>query len=375
MEIYIILLVICIAFWVINSNNKNRKLYISVLNKKLVIDLETLLYNILFLFIIIVMVFRSSKVGTDLPVYLNRFESIGRTDFANIFSLSSKYSFEYGFTILNKILFIICPHKMAFMFATSLISLFGFYYAIKKYSNLKFLSVFLFITFCIMTNSMNTIRQYMAISILLYSLKYIIEKKSLLHFLILVLIATSIHSTSLIFMIVYPLSLIITINKYYLFVLISTLLIAALFGKGIISLIIENTSFAWYLNRTGGSGEEMLLILSIIYAFCYILNSKYCKINMVLIWMHMLAMMLIFNVLSINFYIMERMMRYFSPCILILIPNSLSILPDRRKRTFLIIIVMLCFFLYFIYIMSSPESSGNTNEYKFSVISILQGKE
>lgn len=367
MFIYFLFLILIIFFelFLVHQEKKGKQISICFFGKN--IDLETFFLLICFSLLFILLVFRDYTVGTDLKNYLIRFIKIGETPFNELYDISNYYSFEFGFTLLNKIIYMIFPSTFSFMILSSLISLFGFYHFINKYSRNKLFSFYIFFTFSMATNSMNTIRQYMAISILLYSLDYLLNK-DIKKYLLYIFLATSIHSSSIIFIVLYPLInrfKVNVINKKYVFLLLLFIAFFLFGGFELIKYLMSFTSFAWYLNNLNGSGETMLILLFSMYIyllFAFINKETDQIINLSMI---MLGITILLNAVAIHIGIIERLMRSFIPSIIVLIPNSIDCI-DLRKHLISLgkIALHFCFALYFIYIMSSPASSGNTNLYK-----------
>lgn len=369
MKIYIIFLITIFLLKLImyfKKIDKNQILF-KLFNKK--IDVDTFFLMICFLFLLIILVFRDYTVGIDLKNYLIRFLKIGNTPFNELWSLSQEYSFEYGFTFFNKIAYLLYPNVFTFMIFSSIFSLIGFFHFINRYSNNKIFSFFIFFTFAMATNSMNTIRQYISISILLYSIDFIIEH-DFRKFLIFVILATTIHSSSIAFIIVYPIQNILNLNilqKKYILILLFLVVFSFLFGYEIIKFLMKYTSFSWYLNNLTGSGETMLIVLMTFFVgleFVYISNK--CNDNITNILMIMLGITILLNSLALHIGILERMMRTFIPAIIVLIPNSFYFI---KTKSYILnsakILVCSFFVFYFAYIMQSSSFSGGTNVYKF----------
>ena len=361
-----LILVVLLELYLVYVKKKNKETSFYVLRRK--IELENFFLIVCFTLLFVLFIFRDYTVGTDLKNYLIRFLKIGETPFNELWDLSNHYSFEFGFTLLNKFIYMIFPSTFSFMVVSSFFTLIGFYHFINKFSKNKLLSFYIFFTFSMATNSMNTIRQYMAISLLLFSIDYLLSR-DLKKYLIFVILATTIHSSSIIFVVLYPLINCLKFNvldKKSIYLLLIFVAFFSLGGFEIIKYIMSFTSFAWYLNNLKGSGETMLVLLITIFIFLEYIYMNKSNGQIINTLMMMLGITILLNSVALHIGILERMMRTFIPAIIILIPNSFDYMNFKKNTICLIRIASHIFFLfYFIYIMLTPASSGNTNSYKF----------
>ena len=115
-----------------------------------------------------------------------------------------RYAFlksEIGYVYLMWVASWISSNTQFIFVVTSLIILGGYFFAIKRYSSIIWLSVFILL----ITNynqSLFVIRQYVAIGILMYSLPYVVRRDKW-RFFLLVVLAASIHYTAIIFSLLY----------------------------------------------------------------------------------------------------------------------------------------------------------------------------
>jgi len=167
-------------------------------------------YKKMFLFIMfgamtIIAGFRGITVGIDTSNYALMYNSIRDGGLATLFQLSVQY--EWGFMLLAYLLSRVFSSSVTFFFTCALVINGLFARVFYKYSKDVAISTFLFIIW-FFPSTMNTMRQYMALAIVLLALQYI-EKKEPLKYLFIVFIATSIHTTASIFFVLF----IFTIKK------------------------------------------------------------------------------------------------------------------------------------------------------------------
>lgn len=185
MGIFIVMYILLFLLWIFSNSfpQKNRNTIICVI-------CCTLLW--------IIQAFRGLSIGTDLASYIPFFTSSGYRGY-------DKDALEIGYYYLNKWIFLYVSKDpsvfLAFVSASLLIPV-GLIF--KRYSRIPILSFIVFASFVIYIFSFSALRQTIAIG--LTTLSYIcVEKKKMLPFVGLVLLASLIHSTAIIFIIVYPL--------------------------------------------------------------------------------------------------------------------------------------------------------------------------
>jgi len=136
------------------------------------------------IFISIIVGFRYN-VGVDWDGYRIAFLDSGSLTF-------QENSFEFGYFIINKTINLLGFSYQQFFFLINLFTWFFIFKSIPK----KLLFYFIFFLFCteFFFWSMNGIRQFTAISLLLFSIKYIINRK-LIKYLLLLAVASLFHKT------------------------------------------------------------------------------------------------------------------------------------------------------------------------------------
>ena len=127
--------------------------------------------NISFLELFLILLFRAPF--SDMINYINMFHRIAELPFSELGSVG----WEYGYVIFNKIIAIISSNDRVLIGIISFITLFGQYIFIKKYSNNYLITVILFIGLNFFNYNYILLRQEIALVIILFSIRYIEEKK------------------------------------------------------------------------------------------------------------------------------------------------------------------------------------------------------
>ena len=350
MEIYSIVLTILTIlslFEIFEQNQISNRFILRIYQSRVDFDIKKIIVLLIVISFMLISALRDISVGKDLINYIPRYTRLGESDWSNLFSVARSYSFEEGFAVFRKVLYSFNPDPTFFLIVTSIIISIGFY-NLSKLSKMPIFTMFILFGFGIYGASMNIVRQFIAFSILTFSIKYITTRQ-LWKFLLVIIIATTFHTMTLWFLPLYVLYAI----KYSRNAMISILAISifmASFGSPLVSLLIEKTSFAWYLSGLGkGSGESILLFLFSILLLVYFYRNEIIKVNQqdnLFIWS--LSLAIIFNSLALNLGIFARLMTFFTPFIAILIPDLVHAIRENKANRYLSISVGIVFIIFFV---------------------------
>lgn len=366
MFLYIILsiyYVLCILIE-LGLKNKNKKI-----NENFWIFI--LLFPLFFL-----AAFRSVNVGNDTYNYFRSFNLISQE---SLFS-STVSRLEIGYVFLVKFLSKLGLNYLGFQVVVNLFIYYVFGITIKKYSKFYSVSAFVFFNMNMFFQTMNISRAYLAISFLLLSIKYIIDR-NFIKFLIFVLIATLFHTSAIVFLIIYPFTYLKwTYKKFLIFIFIS--ISVSLFFNQIIELFIQITGrYESYLSSKYFQFEDNIaryfyLLFQLVF-FIIGLFSRYYKLNILTIanksnnvidsikklnineqsikinlWFSSTAITLLIAIAGLKATIMSRIGIYFSTLYIIYIPeiiNHIKTLKIGKLLTF-VILTLLLFYFYIIMI-------------------------
>ena len=214
--------------------------------------------------------------------------------------------------------------------------------SIKEHSSYPFLSISLYIALFYLS-SLGIIRQALAESIVLYSLKYV-KGKRLVPFCLLIVIASLIHKTAFLAIVIYPIY-----NYVPLLFLISILLSLLIFNKAI-SIIVEYLGYSIYmLSKTSYEGGSILKIFYLfIFAFVIFLNkNKKNNENSRMLRVIFLGVALPFCGMG---HLTTRVSEYFNCFLIILLPNLLdNIFSTKRYLICYIISIAFTWFILSVY--------------------------
>lgn len=290
------------------------------------------------------------NVGQDYLSYMHRFVQISNG--------KSVDDFEYLFFILNKIISAIGGNYIWLFAITSTIFVTFSVIAIMKDSPYPELSVFLLVTTTYYFSSMNGIRQMIACSILLFSLRFI-ERKKIICFFASVLIAIGFHTSSLLFLFVYFIYD-MCINKRT--IIISTVLVFV-FSKVIstfINYITSLSKYNWYLNsiyaESKNSGYITMMIAAVIVIFALFYYDEKSKKFQLYLKLQVISLWLSFFVDQVP--LIQRVKWIFGLPVIILIPLIIGNIKDIKTRRYITILVVTLYFVYFIYSVGINNSNA-----------------
>lgn len=241
---------IILAVLFIGSYIKPGKSCISFIKKH---DLAYLYVSLVFLALLFLSAFRYN-IGTDYPTYV-RSVLFFKTNFT-----FSWMNFEPGFIILNRIVGQFTQSGQLIIIVSSVVTIILFHIAIKKYSVDPASSVFLFYALYMYCMSFNLIRQFIAIGIVMVSIKAFIEER-FLKCVLCIAIAMLFHASAIIVLPLFFLQKMrMTINAV-IGISFAAVLISVFYDKiiGIVVRILPQ--YARYLNDQGGSSIVNVLVM------------------------------------------------------------------------------------------------------------------
>ena len=319
---YIVMIIISIVFLLISNRSDNKK-------KKI---LYYILATLSFFFVSAI----RYDVGTD---YLKRYVY----DFNRMSQGINIDNFEIGFKIIIWFCLLFTKNSQLLFIITSAITItltMNTIYAKSKNIVLSFLIFFLGGFFF---DTLNLIRQYIAISIILFSYRLLVkksqEKKDYIIFGLSVLIAMSMHSSSIVAFIILFLNKKMIMNWKWLM---PTCIIVLILNENLmnsIEWIIQNTRFNVYLTGKMARGEiSILFILEnfLVYVFmCYIFsrNQKISNNNKEdILFMNIQGLSLLVTTLGSCHMQFARIALYFLIFQIISIPNFIANMPIEEIK-------------------------------------------
>ncbi len=300
--------------------------------------------------------------GNDYEGYLNGFKeytsySFGLTEFENWASLQDRG--EYGFVILNKLFQPV--GFFGFIIFLSFFSLYALYRLIKTYvpTNWYWFAVFIlaFNPSFLIIGIAGAIRQWIAVTIFIFTFEFI-KKKKILFAILAMIIASTIHKTALA---IIPFCLIplLGVNKFsklksiiiILFIVLWFIIIPRI-GYALFLPLFQSDSMEYYTGYmaqdTGFSifGISSLFVIGIPF-LCFSLIKR-MSYDMRLMCLIMLCSVFFIPMVSVNVMI-GRLAWYFSVFSIIVYPNTMELLLNK-KQSAMVWITVSGLVVYYVYL-------------------------
>ena len=372
MQIYYLLIVTLLIIYMII----NKIQYKLDFNKKMVFVLISCIL------LIIISSFRSNSIGADMDVYLQIFESSKNKSMIDIISsglsldhfLSSEmYNgfYETGYILFNKMVSIISDSDFAFKLSCSLFVNIPVCFMIYKYSKDELMSMLLFILLGYYTQSFVIIRQYMALSMIIIALHFLIESEDA-KFYTFVFIAFLFHKTAIVFLIVKLLkSYWDIIIKYIKFICIALSILFVL-ANPILKFFIMNF-YPFYSDKiVFGEGLNLLIFMLIILLFSlYIGKKNGYDLKKFDAFFVLVVVGVVIQLFTVHFSLLNRLALYFQFFMIIYIPNSLSFIKKYKFLTnFIVLFVFLLYFSYLLIFNDSGQVKNYEMLFKYNIVLI-----
>lgn len=315
--------------------------------------------------------FRGFDIGNDTKMYLNLFNKCGIEKWSIL-----KYNtyFEKGYVVFNILLSYISKSSRFFMIIMSAIFNYGFYRFIKKYSKNYLLSTLMYLGLLFFYTSMTMMRQFCAILIVLYALKYA-EQKKIIPFILCIIFASLFHSSAWIGIIYYFIDNLKFTKKRVIIILIISMVLSAFIGPAVDKFysIIGRTNY--YESRVGSDSISTILyafIYFILFFICYIVShkkhSEELKDEKTNFYLYSILLASCTSILAINMNILSRAILYFSILTIIAVPNILYTYLNKKDNRMIASIILIIFLISYsnVIIYFRPEWNSAYN-YKICI--------
>ena len=292
------------------------------------------------------------NTGTDWDAYYYGFLSADSLDYV----LYSPYAFEKGFGLLNFIILNYFNSYTVFLLVFTFITVFLKYKIITHKLFLNYALFSLFAYYCVFIGDIVATRQAMAVSITLFSTLFIIRKK-LFWFILIVILASSIHRSAIIFIAAYPLFNHDFKQRTLILIYFTSLTLGLLFQQfGVSSLnipfISSVESLSTYSDKISGYSETgqvsygkanvgLLMVLGYIKSVLIMIPLLYLHKNQKNVYTRLLNLLvfgsLVYFTLGAISSEFKRLSAYFSVYEILVIPYFIYNLKNKNTRYLLIL--------------------------------------
>ena len=321
--------------------------------------------NKLFLLLTFVVFFvliasREMTMGNDTQPYLRIYEMCDTYKWG-IFDMGIRY--EPGFLVFNIILSYLHVSPRLFLCITALIFSAAVYKFIKDNSHSYLMSVLLFINLLFFFQSMSIMRQFMALSIILFfGFKFIKEKK-ILKYAITVIAAALFHYTALIAFLLYPLYYLRYSRKRILIIAVCAVLISVFMSRIYSSAVLlfdMETDYTYMIGEAKLNNIISTLIFLAMYVFSLFVIKKEKKQDYSF-YLYSLFFTTAVYFISVNMAVLSRMSQYFAIVSIIALPNVIEANIKESKLLVEAIIISLFATYAAIIMINKPEWNSAYN--------------
>ena len=275
---------------------------------------------------------RHSVTGSDTTNYINSFKQFRKLPWDKVISETYDY-YEIGYRVIMKIIGYVTDNANVFFIIVALFFAFSLGVFITRNSQNRFMSLMLYFTVGAFTFQLTGMRQALAMSIVLFSFKYIKERK-LVKFLITVFIASLFHKSS-----------VIIIPMYFAAYMKMNILTFAMFTLGGVGICVYvkpliqlfqkiSNSYGDY-SPIGFSGGGFVVVamyaITIVVSYMY-MNSLEKQNKHNVFFFNMTFVSLLLYILRYFIMIAERVSFYYQFAFIILLPNVIEAIPDDKTR-------------------------------------------
>ena len=280
--------------------------------------------------------FRDPLSLEDTPYYVRAFQEAKLMPMTDVISRGyQELKTETGFAVLLKVVTDVFPFTQMLFVLTSAFMFFSFYVAIKRYSPIFWFSVFVLMIDSF-PQSLFVLRGFLAFSILLFTIPYIINRK-LLPYLLLCLLAFSVHTTSIIFLPVYFLYGIRDARLMALILAAGGILFILSFDI-LLPYVVENflSEYLVYIldadDYEGGSWKMPALLLAILLFRIVVMREHFFEQGINRLLSVVLILAFVFYVAGLGYGLIGRITLYFSNFTFLILPNTVQYIRSQSIR-------------------------------------------
>jgi hypothetical protein len=291
--------------------------------------------------IFIIQALRAEFVGVDLIGYLRGYHIVKDI---NVFAGERLFNYEVGYILYSQVLSKLNIPNQLYLSIVALTIIVPLAYTWIKNSKMPALSIFMYITLGFFTFSFSGLRQSIAMAIIFFSFKYI-QDRSLVKFLILIVLAMSFHTSAVIFVIAYPLYY-FRIKPTHFIIIVPFLVIVFLFRNKLFLLI-----YSLYKGVPGiaenTNAYTLLVVMIVVLMLAYIFGDKNSNNLNFNAYKNYMLMAIIVQIFASESMIITRAGYYYFMFITLLIPDVINVQRDIKIRIVTVFVLILSLLYFF----------------------------
>lgn len=289
-------------------------------------------------------VLRDQYIGADTIGYVRFFEKeVRKYSFAELLDQKLMRT-EIGYRIYVKIISLFTNNYTVYFLVNGLVILGTLFHFSNKYTKNPFVFFFLFLTLGTYSFVETGLRQALAMAICLWSVDFIKDKK-VIPFILAVVLAYYFHKSAILFLVMYPLSLIKKLDwmmAVYIVMAIVLLVGFAVF-QGFFNQLL---GYEYDVEETDNGGIFMVLIL-ILFAFSFfMMYDKPKEVDGQSLIIQLSLMTVIFWLLRLVSRTAERVSYYYIAGLYIYFSQAVNYDKDKLSSFFKWMLVLACLVLF-----------------------------
>ena len=293
---------------------------------------------------VLMFVLRYRTIGADTPGYVKFFQTeIRQISFWDLFN-ADLFRVETGYRIYVKLISYLTSSYTIY-FLINAIVIFGTLYRFSfKFTENPFIFFFLFITLGTYQFIETGLRQGLAMTICIWALSFVKDRKPL-KFILTVVLAYYFHKSAVIFLMIYPLSL---IKRREIMIFIYAIL-TAIFTVGFAAFQSFFNELLGYEYSVEGTGNGLIFLILVTVTFLYSLivtQRKDATKETNPLVVHMAFITVLFWVLRLISRTAERISYYFIPGLYLYFAQTTKYNDDKIAVALRWLLIVVCFALF-----------------------------
>ncbi len=288
-----------------------------------------------------------------------------RLDVKEIFSstyIFGEEGFDKGFSVLSAIIKLFTEESQVFLFVFSFLTVGLLFWGIYRNVENRWMGIFLFVTTGCYLDTMNGLRQAFVSAVLFFFLPKLIEQKKFLKFLIIVLLASTVHASALIFIPLYFISSKPKWSSNTLVLLFFLGIAFVFFNSGIgenLANLLEGTrygdSYGEMLRESNTSVNVIRIFVSAVPLILSLYNhigagkstNEMKPIETIAFNMSLISFCCWFFATRVLYF--YRLAMYFQPYVILLLCFEIANLKNEKDKTLISIAAAVCYLIFHLY--------------------------
>ena len=291
-------------------------------------------------------VLRYKYVGVDTIGYVRFFENdIRRYSFAELLNQDLMRS-EIGYRLYVKAISLLTESYTVYFLINGFVIFGTLLHFAKKYAENTFVFFFAFMTLGTYQFMETGLRQALAMALCLWAVDFA-QNKKLIRFVLMVLLAAGFHKSALLFLIIYPLSLLTKIKINWM-VFIYVVLAAVLLVNFTVfqSFFNQLLGYEYEIEETGNGGIFMLFVLVLCVFSLLIMHDKKKEMEGKELLIHLSLLSVIFWVLRLISRTAERISIYYMFGLYAYFSQAVCYDKDKIARLLKIGLILACLVVF-----------------------------